>query len=582
MSGATDLARFTTLIDTANELMLTDEIKMMDVGDGVQRPTNAKAISDLAAQMSGAMIYTTTALGLAGTVNGSYFSVLSTATEGYVDLYRNNAGAAVLVDTYPSVDAVREVQGIIARRIDAAAEVERLTVADQEGGAVLRITDKRISTQHTDIIGEAGGATILGDSEGGAAFYSDATRTIVGPMEFRPTDLPGIYFTSPDGDIFPRGEGGDSGLTPLPFLDGLLFQSVIATAGDSDIYVPGLLGRRELESSVVATLASTTGPAISSGRRLRVNAAEFGPEAVLNLRSTADYDARHFMTLTLKNVPVQSPAVPVSVLILSDSIGQNEGAVLLDLYLRALGFTPTFIGTMPSNGTTAAQGLVGETRSGWETGDYTNAITDRAIILPPGQESAYMAMNIFDKRDRNVFARAATGSDPTEIVRNGYVFDPAFYQSRFNLGTPQIVFNGLGTNNARDRGVNEVYAQTYADDLLMHRQIKAAWPDAKIIRSIPGTSSNSERNALWTSHYVKIIRAMQAAARDSANSNITIAPLWAMTDPEAGYLLPTAAPGTDGFIEGNWSDPIHPYGAPRHNLYKALAPFVAAARLGLI
>ena len=113
MSGATDLARFTTLIDTANELMLTDEIKMMDVGDGVQRPTNAKAISDLATQMAGAMIYTTLADGLAGTVNGSYFSVLSTATEGYVDLYRNNAGAAVLVDTYPNSTALASVAGLV-------------------------------------------------------------------------------------------------------------------------------------------------------------------------------------------------------------------------------------------------------------------------------------------------------------------------------------------------------------------------------------------------------------------------------------------------------------------------------------
>ena len=50
MSGAEDLARLTVTINTANELLLSDEIKMMDVGDGVMRPTNAKVLADLSTQ----------------------------------------------------------------------------------------------------------------------------------------------------------------------------------------------------------------------------------------------------------------------------------------------------------------------------------------------------------------------------------------------------------------------------------------------------------------------------------------------------------------------------------------------------
>ena len=77
MSGADDLARLTVTIDKANELFLSDEPKMVDVGGGVMRPTNAKVLADLATQMSGAQIYTSVALGLSSTVVGSYFSVPS-------------------------------------------------------------------------------------------------------------------------------------------------------------------------------------------------------------------------------------------------------------------------------------------------------------------------------------------------------------------------------------------------------------------------------------------------------------------------------------------------------------------------
>lgn len=75
---------------------------------------------------------------------------------------------------------------------------------------------------------------------------------------------------------------------------------------------------------------------------------------------------------------------------------------------------------------------------------------------------------------------------------------------------------------------------------------------------------------------------MQQAASNLAYSKLTIAPLWAMTDPESGYAVPSTAPGSDGFISGDWSDAIHPVGSSRSALYAALAPFVAAAAINLI
>lgn len=47
-------------------------------------------------------IYVSTAAGLAATTNGEYFSVPSAESEGYLELYKNNAGSAVLTKTYYS------------------------------------------------------------------------------------------------------------------------------------------------------------------------------------------------------------------------------------------------------------------------------------------------------------------------------------------------------------------------------------------------------------------------------------------------------------------------------------------------
>ena len=69
----------------------------------------ASALEDVAAQMAGAMIYLTTVAGLAGTVPGGFFSVISAANTDYIDLYQNVAGVATFKKTYPSAQRVDQV-----------------------------------------------------------------------------------------------------------------------------------------------------------------------------------------------------------------------------------------------------------------------------------------------------------------------------------------------------------------------------------------------------------------------------------------------------------------------------------------
>lgn len=107
MSGAEDLARLKVTIDKTNELLLSPDIKMMDVGDGVMRPTNALVMTNLATLLCGAMPYASVEEGLTGTVDGTNFSVLSSESDLYVNIYRNVSGAAVYVDNYPNGAATR-------------------------------------------------------------------------------------------------------------------------------------------------------------------------------------------------------------------------------------------------------------------------------------------------------------------------------------------------------------------------------------------------------------------------------------------------------------------------------------------
>ncbi len=79
-----------------------------------------------------------------------------------------------------------------------------------------------------------------------------------------------------------------------------------------------------------------------------------------------------------------------------------------------------------------------------------------------------------------------------------------------------------------------------------------------------------------------MIRAMRQCASDRLDPKTIVAPLWAMTNPDAAYNYSTSMVGSDGFASGDWSDSVHPVGASRHALYQAMTPFIAAAALNLI
>lgn len=545
------------------------------------------AVAELSWQISNGKIYATFSEGRDATDLNQYFWV-APAGSGLtrVALFQKTSDTTQ-VQSF-SWASGSDVDSLIQPTTATASEVEHLALTDPEGGQVARLTSNKFETLPFSI--EASSPTVIGDSEGGALLYADDEQIRLGGLELRPASLPGIFVTDPEGgmhkDLTESSAADEVELSP--FDNGLLFAPVLATGPfrDATLYVEGLLPNRSLAPQAVMSLSSSSGPACVSGRSLSFNAERFGSTPVLTLRDRAQPSDHRFMKLKLKAVSVQKPVLPVKILFIGDSIGNRQGGTFLRQYLEELGIAPTFIGTLPGSAVatanTADNGELGECREGWETGDFTNAITDRVKVIVPGEEDAYLRLGKQERWPINPFLRVATEADTVDIVRNGYVFDPAFYQRRFGLATPDVVIITLGTNDARDRTEATIYDHVLANDTLMLQQIKAAWPNAKIIRSVPGTSLNVTRNGLWQTHYAQVIRAMQQAAVNLDYSKLTIAPLWAMTDPESGYAVPSKAAGSDGFISGDWADAVHPVGASRYELYAALAPFVAAAATNLI
>lgn len=548
------------------------------------------AVVELSGQMTNGKIHTTFAEGRTSVALNQYFWV-APGDSGLdrVALFKKT-GDNTQEYAFSYAGGI-ELDALIRQIPALQSESEHLQLTDVEGGELLRLTARRLITQAFTVVSEDG-VTSLGDSEGSQVLYSDAERTIIGGLEIMWTEQPGVFITDREGGVLGRFDGLAEDELPTKssvLEDGFLFSPVIATAEtyDSFIYPQSLLLHRDRLSEIVATVASTTTGASATGQELAISAKRYGASAVLNIRASDNPSARKMMNLQLKNVPIQTVPSSPKILIIGDSIGNRQGGYLLKQILEELGFTPKFIGTMRgSDSSTSAgndKGELGECREGWETGDYTNSITDRRKILAPGDEDVYrLSMSKNDQRDHNPFGRAAIAGDPARIVRNGIVFDCAFYQARFGLETPDIVLQMLGTNDFRDRSAAEIHATILANDGIINSQIRAAWPNAKIIRTIPGTSVTGVRNELWVTHYAPGIRAMRESAAALADNKLTIAPVWAMCNHEGGYDFSATEADDDGFVSADWSDPIHPTGSARHSLYRALAPYVAAAAINLI
>ncbi|CAM3966236.1 SGNH/GDSL hydrolase family protein [Psychrobacter arenosus] len=353
--------------------------------------------------------------------------------------------------------------------------------------------------------------------------------------------------------------------------------------------IPSLIKERALQyktRQVTATLAGAYNTELlanlaSSSHCITIQANTLPTNCYLTLR-----DAHQVGQVRIP-VKISTPisAKTAKVLMIGDSITNRGLADMCHKILADRGHTITFLGTMKGASLSAATasdeaGKLGEGREGWETGDYTFAVNDRARAIPLGEEAIYLAANKDTQWPQNPFLRAAEAGDSPEIVRNGYVFDPAFYQTRFSLDTPDIIVIQLGTNDIRDRDQPTLVQGWVSNTTLMINQIKAAWPQVKIILSIPNTAHDTKRNNIWENEYHPLIRAMLAM---QSIPNVLVCPCWALMASESGFLMTTSTGAAKvstedpitGALIGEYADPVHPSYTPKYQMAHAISAYIA-------
>ena len=593
MSGAEDLQLFEQLVDNANSLFLSDEDFV--VINGVTKPTLKKIYADFMAS-TGTFITVDDGLEATnGTGTNNRFFTVPEAGNTYETRYRNDAGVAVQVGRISSAEAVDTVLSML-RPIEGTALYDLL---DDLGFVWGDINVDGFNLPGLSVQADPAAGTKILDGNGFLIMEDTAAGTSLGALAWREIPYEGLWQTDMQGFIISDLNylsGGSDLPAALPSSIPYMAREVCGVDGvPLNLYVDSLVEVRSDTDLTRATLAAETNPVIvSSSEVIQFTPSDMGPTAKLYTRPLrGDASSRTVLDLIVRSAP--SPPVGAApapkILLFGDSIGNHQGPMLLNQFLTQWGYAPTFVGTYPSSIAESdgwnRLGPVCEAKQSWSGNQFSNEDTTRSPIAV-GDEAAYLAGTKAYMSGFNPFLRLATGPDPAGFVKNGYIFDAAFYQQRFGLEAPTIIINALNTNDFRDQSAADIYNTVYENDILFHTQFRAAWPSAKIIRCMPGAARNSgtgarDRDALWTSHYIPAIRAMLDARAALADPNISVASSWAFYSQEAGYTLEagTVDPAT-GAVTAQLSDWLHPQGSTRRQYYQYLSGHAACAAVDLI
>lgn len=245
-----------------------------------------------------------------------------------------------------------------------------------------------------------------------------------------------------------------------------------------------------------------------------INPVNLPPSAILSARLKSDSvrGTRKIQNVTVHTVDEahfvgKSPRI----LAIGDSLIEYSGTVVaLKRKLVALGATPEFLGTVTAgetnfDGTSTGQTCPAEGRRSRAFADYTYSLTTN--LSPVTDWTAYLALSSDNRRSWNPFVRAATGSDNTAYVHNGYIFDLRFYLDRAGYADPDFVLINLGANDYGQNTDKTVAAAQVLDGMtILYNQVRAALPNAAIVFVTNSMAWNDNSVSRWNTDYGPLIR----------------------------------------------------------------------------
>lgn len=174
----------------------------------------AEAAADAASLASG--VYDTTAAGIAATTPGKYFSVPSADAVESLILYKNNAGVAQEIKTYPSSEAVLEVTSRVGGLDSTTVAMQ---VEDDNNFVLMKVLGNGDLDLLKSQINNVANGLQISNKAGAALAKFETNQSTISGMVLEPTTAPGLMIIDAHGFILPGGNFSTlshSELDPIP------------------------------------------------------------------------------------------------------------------------------------------------------------------------------------------------------------------------------------------------------------------------------------------------------------------------------------------------------------------------------
>lgn len=338
----------------------------------------------------------------------------------------------------------------------------------------------------------------------------------------------------------------------------------LTTGRPMPLFVQNLFPERTDGNTVTATLTSvktsTALPWVISANagQIMLDPTYLGATAALDVRHrAANVDRRYRRDLNIHIAPASGTGSP-KILIIKDSLGNRGAGAWLNARLVAMGYTPTFLGTIIGKGVDDGDltGVNGECREGARFSEHIYQTTGRPPFAA-GTEATYLAKTKANKMLDMPFIRPTTGGDDPAHVFNGYIFDLGFYLTRFSLATPDVILIGLGTNDFAQGTPSESLDGVAQGLDAMITSCRAAAPSAHIGVMLHNMPRSSNGDSEWAERYAALkehIRFVEA----QADGNLHFVPVFSHMSSEVGWGDTLVSTDADtGTQVRDWSDQIH-------------------------